>query len=73
MIDDKLNKLEKKISKQKKEIKKLKEEINSQKEISKKMIEEEVTKTIFHHAKSMQHRIDQFIFDAKIQLKNNKL
>ena len=36
-------------------------------------IEKEVAKTIFHQSKAFQHRIDQFLFDAKISLKNNNL
>ncbi len=62
--------LEKKIKKQEVLIKSLKKEIKEQKKSIKKTIEEEVAKAVFHHAKAMHHRIDQFIFDTKISLKN---
>lgn len=65
--------LEKKIQKQNEIIKILKKEITQQNKHTKQLIEEEVAKTIFHHIKSLQHRIDQFIFDTKITLKNTQI
>ncbi|MDY0116724.1 MAG: hypothetical protein RBR59_03995 [Sulfurimonadaceae bacterium] len=35
------------------------------------IIDEKIAKAIFHQTKSIQHRIDQFLFDAKIALKNS--
>ena len=34
------------------------------------LIQKEVASATFHQVKALQHRIDQFLFDAKITLKN---
>ncbi len=34
-------------------------------------IDERIAKATFHQNKSIQHRIDQFLFDAKIALKSS--
>jgi predicted transcriptional regulator len=36
-----------------------------------KKIEEEVSKAVFFHMKAVEQRLDQFIFDLKISLKND--
>jgi hypothetical protein len=36
----------------------------------KQYIDSEISKAIFFHTKALEHRIEQFIFDMKIALKN---
>ena len=57
------------------QLKILKEKITSlelKMEEQDKSMKEEVAKAIFHHIQSIQHRMDQFIFDAKM-LQDGKL
>lgn len=64
-----LDNLEKLIKIQEKEIKKLKKQIQTGDEII-DIIKKEVAKAIYHQSVAMEHRIDQFLFDAKIENRN---
>lgn len=64
-----LDDLEKLIKIQEKEIRKLKKESQTKDEII-DTIKKEVAKAIYHQSMALEHRIDQFLFDAKIAMKD---
>lgn len=70
MYEDKIKELEELVLQQGKKIEALEKLIEDNAIKNEALIQKEVASMTFHQVKSLQHRIDQFLFDAKITLKN---
>jgi len=70
MHKDKIEELQELVSKQGDKIEALEKLVEELSVKHEEFIQKEVALATFHQVKSLQHRIDQFLFDAKISLKN---
>jgi hypothetical protein len=70
MYEDELKALRELVSKQGERIEALEKVIEEHYSQNEALIQKEVASATFHQVKALQHRIDQFLFDAKITLKN---
>ncbi|WP_375724899.1 hypothetical protein LXN10_05575 [Arcobacter sp. KX21116] len=66
--EEKIFKLKQTIKDQKRTIRLLEKKISTYDE---KFISQEISKSIFHHNQAINHRVDQFLFDAKILIEKD--
>lgn len=70
MYDDEMKALQELVLQQGKRIEALEKLLEDNAIKNEALIQKEVASITFHQVKALQHRIDQFLFDAKITLKN---
>ncbi len=70
MYEDEIKALRELVLKQGEKIEALEKVIEERCSQNEALIQKEVASATFHQVKALQHRIDQFLFDAKITLKN---
>lgn len=70
---EQINELSYMVKEQEKKIERMELIINDMKSIIEDEVSKEISKSLFHHSKAMQKRLDQFIFDIKLELKNKEI
>lgn len=71
--NEQVKKLSSVVKEQQKKIEQIDIVINEMKSIIEDEVSKEISKAVFFHTKAMQNRLDQFIFDIKIELKNKDI